>query len=166
MPGNGSGGDDAVRTTQEYEGFKDKSYADTKGIRTIGYGTNLMRSDMPARAAALGLDINKLRSGQQSITKEQADQFFQHDMGNAIATAPTLVSSYTEQPATAKQAINDMIYNMGPTVFGTFKNTIDKLNNRDYAGVARGLKNSSWYNQVGQRSRDIVQVFQDLADNK
>lgn len=162
MPRNGLEDKD-VRTTQEYEGWREKSYNDTKGIKTIGFGTNLDRPEMKKRIEELGLNYNAVRNGTQSITKEQGEKLFQYDMDKAVEKAPSIVKTYDEQPPIVKQAIHDLIYNMGPTVFSTFKNTISKLNQKDYQGVAQGLAASKYAKQTGRRAKEIIQMFKDLA---
>lgn len=171
MPGTGQTGTQTsttgtppVLTTQEYEGWSPTAYNDTNGIKTIGYGTNLDRPGMPDRLAALGLDYNSVRSGQAQITPDQGQALFQQDMNKAVQAAPAIVSTYYDQPAPAQQAINDMIYNMGPGAFGQFKNTIANINNKNYADAATSLSKSLYAQQTGRRAQDIISMFNSLGN--
>lgn len=60
-------------------GFYNKVYLDTKGIATIGYGTNLTTNFAKSYITDnLKYDYEKVLSGKQNITIEDAKNLFQN----------------------------------------------------------------------------------------
>jgi len=55
-----------------------------------------------------------------------------------------------------KEALVNMLFNMGRHTFMKFKNTIKHIINNEWKSAAFEAYNSKWYNQVGTRSYRIV----------
>jgi hypothetical protein len=44
-----------------------------------------------------------------------------------------------------------MVFNMGASKFGGFKDTIKAIENEDWDAAADGMEDSKWFHQVGSR---------------
>jgi lysozyme len=101
------------------EGFSLEAYPDSGGIWTIGWGTTRIHR----KPVTEGL----------TITKEQAVEYFNHDMFEVEAQVTSLV----KVPLTNNQfsALVSLVYNIGSGQFQ--KSTLlRKLNQGDYDGAA------------------------------
>lgn len=147
--------------TKQFEGLRLHVYTDSVGKATIGYGHNLDGGNS-SNLERLGLDRIALRNGTIDLTQEEADDLFTLDMDDAIAAVKTLVPDYDSLPTDAQAVLNDLSFNMGIRTLSGFHNTLESINNRDWQAAARGLENSRWYSQVGNRGRIIVQTLRDL----
>ena len=66
-------------------------------------------------------------------------------------------------PLPIRISFYNMAYNLGITRLSKFKNMIAALEDQDYLKASEEAKDSQWYNQVGERSERIVQIFKDCA---
>ena len=105
----------------KHEGKRNKVYLDSEGIPTIGVGFNLHRSDAKQKIAAMGVDYEKLVSGDVSLTDEQVDSLLDDDIESAIADCKSVVGSFSMLSDVRKRVLVDMTFNLGKTRFGKFK---------------------------------------------
>lgn len=150
--------------TRVFEGLRLKVYKDTVGKNTIGYGHNLDSSQSRRVIAQAGLDQDDLLAG-QVITMADAERIYQIDRLTAKLDVIKLVPNLSQMPEIVQDILIDLSFNMGYNVLSTFKNTLSCFNRMDWEGAARGLSNSKWYYQVGNRSRIIVAALRNLKDN-
>lgn len=144
--------------THWFEGFRSHVYRDSVGVKTVGIGTNLERpdSDLRPKFESLGLDLDAVRRGEQGVTEEQARALADEDLVQARSDARDLISNFDEHPEVLQDVFTDLTYNLGKGGFRRFRNTRAAFERKDYEAAARGLRNSKWFNQVGRRSRIIV----------
>lgn len=149
--------------TKRAEGCRLHVYRDTRGIRTIGIGHSLDTGDN-SHIVQLGLSPTDLKLGNISLTQEQADDLFELDMEGMMPALRRLVPQLDLMPKVVQLILSDLIFNMGPHTLATFRNTLKSFNEGKYSEAARGLRNSLWYTQVGDRSKAIVQALRALPD--
>ena len=127
--------------TKGYEGFRENPYKDTKGIWTKGYGFNIPANKMSMKP----------------ITKEKAGDVFAPLYVDAMTRARKYAGAGAWDTMTPKQQmiLTDMAYNLGNKLNG-FENMQKAVRSGDRAGVKREIKDSDWYGQVGNRSKDHV----------
>jgi WXG100 family type VII secretion target len=159
------------------EGWEDREYkvygdeVRTPPIPTIGVGFNLEKPGARERIEALGLDYDEVLAGNQGLTDEQIDELLQQDVEQAIADARDLVDNFDQLPHAAQEIVVDMAFNMGKPTLSGFKNTIDALENEDFAQAANemqykdgnGLPYTPWYEQTGDRAQHHVETMRNLA---
>lgn len=153
-----------IETIRKYitfnEGKKNKVYLDTKGIPTIGVGFNLQRGDAPAKITTLGLSYNDVLSGKQLLTDDQIDTLLDADILEAINnTAKKLFPDFDNIDPDRQVILVDLSFNLGISTFSKFINTIAAVNSKNWETAANELKNSSWYNQVGNRGVRNVETM-------
>lgn len=118
---------------KRWESLKLRSYQDTGGVWTIGYG-----------------HTRNVRAG-QTITVDQAETFLSSDLQEAERTVENLVTvSLTDNQFAA---LVSFVYNIGGT---QFKNStlLKRLNKGDYAAVPYEL--SKWVFDNGKRIQGLA----------
>lgn len=136
--------------TKNFEGWRDKPYADTVGVKTIGYGFNM--SD-PIVSKMIPPEVS---SGKKALAREKADEIFNKRyelaMNDAMQYAGADVFNSMDEPR--KIILIDMAYNLGGPRLAGFKDLKRALMAKDYDEAAEQIKNSKWYKQVGRRGQN------------
>jgi len=137
-----------MRMTQDFEGWRPNIYRDTKKKRTVGWGFNI---DEPSIAKLLPGDVV---SGKRPLTQEEAKPVFEKVYKEAQNVARRYAGkSFDSFPPDVQYALTDMAYNLGETKLSGFHEMKKAVLSSDMAGMAREMKDSDWYKQVGRRSR-------------
>lgn len=160
--------EESTRETQliRHEGYRIKTYLDTEGIPTIGVGFNLTRPDASNLVQRVGADYTQVLKGKQTLTENQVMQLFRYDLSNTVIQARQIVKSYDKQPKEVQDIVVNMIYNLGPTGFSKFKKAIAAIEARNYTDAAQEMKDSNWYHQIGNRSKELVRQMQNVSASK
>lgn len=142
--------DEGMTLTKNFEGFKNYSYIDSLGIKTIGYGFNCKF-------------MNK--KNQNYITKNEANKIFEIKYQEAIDRAIrfTDLKTWNQITDTEKIVLADLSYNLGNGIF-KFKKLRIEIKNQNRKGVIRELKDSFWYQQTKTRSKKIVSMLEKIGD--
>ncbi len=143
-----------------HEGYRTSTYLDTKGIPTIGVGFNLQRPDASNLLQKVNADYNKILQGNQKLDDSQIMRLFRYDLSNAVINARQIVKTFDKQPPQVQEVIVNMTFNLGPGGLKKFKKMINAVDSNDYATAAHEMKDSIWYTQVGNRSKELVQLMQ------
>lgn len=120
-----------------HEGLRLKPYRDSVGKLTIGVGRNLD-------------DVG--------ITEEEARYLLKNDIQKAVVEAKRF-RWYAKLNNPRKQAIIDMIFNLGPSRFLGFKKMLAALEAGDYEAAAREMLDSKWAQQVGRRATELAEIM-------
>ena len=122
----------------QHEGIEKHAYNDSLGFVTIGIGKCIDRR----RGAGLTEDecLYLLRNDIERC-KEQLSKY----------------TWFTKQDEVRKDAIIELVFNLGISGFLKFKNTINMLACKDYVSASKALLDSKWAKQVGpNRSNNIA----------
>lgn len=133
---------------KSHEGLRLKTYKDTTGHLTIGYGRNLEDN---------------------GISKEEAEMLLKNDIENAVNTAKkifkaSLFINFTEN---RQRAIVNMIFNLGEgsavkrTGFLGFRNMVTAIQVGDWIVASQEALRSKWAKQVGPRAEYIASLLRD-----
>jgi GH24 family phage-related lysozyme (muramidase) len=150
--------------TAPWEGYREKAYKDSEGFWTIGIGFNMDQPGAEKELKAIGADKAKLISGQQSLSKEQISKLFEKYAKIAIADAHKWIPNLDSQPKQVQLICIDMSFNMGGSIASKFPDTGKLITSKQYAKAASLMEKSKWYGQVGNRSRNHVQVMKELGN--
>lgn len=116
------------------EGLLLKTYIDTVGVRTIGYGhTN---------------NVGK----RQVITQEQAEALLDADIAIAIADAKIACKCFDKLDGPRKTVIANMSFNLGLERLSLFQRTLAAVCAGKYQDAALHMMQSRWATQVKQRA--------------
>ena len=128
-------------------------------VPTIGIGYNLNKSEAKQEIENLGLNYQDILSGKQSLTPDQVDSLFIQDLSKAVRDARIFLPNFDSQPTAIKTIIIDMSFNLGLTRLSKFQKLRKALVNYNYPEATKEMKDSKWYNQVGNRSRTLVNMM-------
>jgi len=119
---------------KKHEGFRANTYEDTEGHLTVGYGHNL---DHP-------------------MSKELAELILDYDITQAYREAKTL-PYFHELNLARKEAIVNMVFNLGLPTFLGFTKMNAALSLHAYGLAAIEALDSKWARQVKSRSTEIAE---------
>lgn len=149
----------ASELIRKHEGLRLSVYKDSRGIATIGYGFNLQAQHALYVCNLFGLDYAVLLAGTASLTQEQADKIFEHQLGVVQAQAHITFRGYDSMPANVQAVIADVIFNLGWAGFQGFHQTIAAFKAGNWNAAADALKDSLWFKQVGTRAVEDVALL-------
>lgn len=118
-----------------HEGLKLEPYQCTAGKLTIGVGRNLD-------------DVG--------ITKEEATYMLENDMARVAGQCWANFEWFADLSPVRKEAIINLVFNMGLSKFKQFKKTIAHIEAGDFDLAGAELLNSRYADQVGQRAVDVA----------
>jgi len=152
---------DAKNMVIRHEGKRNKIYFDTKNIPTIGIGFNLQREDAKEKIEQFGLNFSNILSGKELLSDEQINILFEENFNEAIERANSFLPDFEQYPSEIKSIIVDMAFNLGNKLFD-FVNFRTALINKDYENASKEMINSKWYGQVGNRSKELVNMVKNI----
>lgn len=121
------------------EGFEPMPYKDTRGYPTIGYGTKL------------------------PIDEIEATLLLEKRLHDTLADIRRNVSFYEDLPKEAQLILLNMGYNLGVPKLMGFKKMWAALDRRDFKEAAKEMRDSLWYNQVGDRAERLAQRMENIT---
>lgn len=122
---------------EQQEGFRAKPYRDSRGILTIGYGTNL----------------------DAGITSEQAKALMTCQLaGNESALMD--YPWFAGLDPVHRSVIENMAYNLGVGGVLEFKNMIAAIEAKDWSEAAQQMRASEWRVQVGDRALLLARIME------
>tara|TARA_B100000575_G_scaffold293426_1_gene304776 strand:- start:158 stop:592 length:435 start_codon:yes stop_codon:yes gene_type:complete len=124
-----------------HEGFVPKTYSDSLGKRTIGYGHLCVEPEQ--------WDDNK------EYTKEELNVVFEKDFNEALKNAEHLISNRSIND-TAKEVIIEMVFQLGIGGVGKFKNMWSALDREDYGEASFQMLDSLWAKQTPARAGKLA----------
>ena len=126
-----------------HEGFRDTIYLDTLNKKTIGYGHLIVHED-------------KFIEG-KAYPKEELEALFDKDFekGWNLMIQFCEVNNLRSISDDAKEILCEMIFQMGYSGVGKFKNMIKALQNRDYTKASIEMLDSRWAKQTPNRAKEL-----------
>ena len=119
-----------------HEGFVPKTYSDSLGKKTIGYGHLCVEPEQ--------WDDDK------EYTKEELELVFEKDFEEALKNAESLIDSRSINQI-AKQVIIEMVFQLGIGGVGKFKKMWEALDREDYLLASTEVLDSRWAKQTPAR---------------
>lgn len=120
----------------EEEGFRDKPYLDTEGIPTFGYGFTY-------------------------ITKEEAEVILQDRVYSIHKQLEDKYGWFNYLGSTRQSIIISMVYQLGLSGFGKFKNMIKALEDKDYDKASIEGLDSKWAKQTSNRAERQMKILKE-----
>jgi lysozyme len=150
------------------EGKRNRVYRDTRGIRTIGIGYNMdMVGSRATFMSVLDVDARAFedtRDGLCSLSDAMIEKLFNFVVTDAYRSACFLIKDLQARPQIVQDVLTNLVYNMGWAKVSRFYKLLTALKARDYNKAADELVDSAWYDQVGERSKRIVEQIRSLSN--
>lgn len=128
-----------LETIKKAEGCRLRSYTDTLGVWTCGYGRNLQT---------------------MTISQSTAETWLAEDVYMAYQQAKTFQEWQFLLDCEARQnAFVEMVYNLGMGGVKGFPHMLLAMHARDWNEVAKQCLDSKWHSQVGERAQRIAEMF-------
>tara|TARA_R100001163_G_scaffold32344_1_gene25164 strand:+ start:6933 stop:7343 length:411 start_codon:yes stop_codon:yes gene_type:complete len=118
-----------------HEGLKLQPYRCTSDKLTIGVGRNLD-------------DVG--------ISTEEAEYLLKNDVKRCVDQCERTFDWFEDESDNVREAVVNLVFNMGMTRFLQFKKTIAHIENGDYELAGMELLDSRYAEQVGQRAIDVA----------
>lgn len=129
------------------EGVRYSPYRDTKGFLTVGVGHNLDASPLPDGWA-------------YPLTDDMVDVLLGSDLQNVFDDLDSALPWWADLNDARQRVICNMCFNLGLTKLLGFVNTLTAMRQGRYADAARGMLNSAWASQVGNRAKRLATVME------
>ena len=120
------------------EGLRLKPYRDTVGKLTIGVGRNLD-------------DVG--------ITKDEAMHLLECDIRRVKDDLDHALSWWRGLDDMRQRVLVNMAFNLGITRLMGFKNTLAAMRAGNYVDAAKGMLDSKWADQVGERATRLAAMM-------
>ena len=133
-----------------HEGYVAEIYLDSENLPTFGIGHLVTEDDMEY-SWPVGTPV----------TDERILDVFHKDCDVAYSDACALVLNFAGQAPDAQRVLVNMAFNLGRNRLSKFKNMLKAVNEGNYLVAANEMINSKWYNQVGRRSKELVDIMKD-----
>ena len=127
---------------KEHEGFVPRTYKDSLGKRTIGFGHLCVEPEQ--------WDDDK------EYTKEELERVFDNDFQEALKNAESLIGERSIN-FIAKQVIIEMVFQLGIGGVGKFKKMWLALDKEDYGEASFQMMDSLWAKQTPNRAEKLSQ---------
>lgn len=140
------------------EGRVEEIYEDSEGYLTFGIG-HLVKKDDPEFGWPEGTPVSP----------ERVDAAFQADLDQAIGDLDKWLSrcgdSCDNYPGEVKEILVNMLFNLGLTRLNNFVNFKTAICAKDWNTAADEMIDSTWYNQVGNRAKRLVERMRNVGVN-
>ena len=128
------------------EGCKYVIYLDHLNLPTHGIGHLILESD-PEYGQPVGTPV----------TDERVIECFEKDLESVQKDCYRLYDDFDDLPETVQEIIANMLFNMGLGRMRAFKGMKRNVDARQWDKAADEMVDSRWYNQVGERSKRLVE---------
>ena len=144
---------DALRKLiKRHEGLSLIPYKCPAGFNSIGWGWNFAVNPLPP-------DINAHLKAHGSITKSMAEELLDIAIQRSINDCRRLYPDYDSYSQNRRNALTDMMYNMGYTTLSKFKISNKYVREQKWEQAADAFMQSKWYRQVGRRGVTICDLL-------
>ena len=131
-----------------------------KQLLTTHEGLRLFPYRCPVGRLTIGIGRNLEDKG---ITKEEANFLLDNDIKEVLLDLEYIFPDLASYPEQLQLVLMDMRFNLGPGRFRTFENMIAAVKQRNYRKMLNEMVDSAWYDQVGQRSSNLVSLISEIA---
>jgi lysozyme len=137
---------------KRHEGLSLIPYTCPAGFNSIGWGWNFAVNPLPP-------DINAHLKAHGSITKGMAEELLDIAVSRSINDCRRLYPDYDSYSQNRRNALTDMMYNMGYTTLSKFKISNKYVREQKWEQAADAFMQSKWYRQVGRRGVTICDLL-------
>ena len=128
---------EVVQTIETDEGFRKHIYKDSRGYRTIGFGTNI----------DLGID------------REEGEILLSHRLQKNGKILADKWPAFSKMPEEIQAVLVEMSYQLGPSRVLKFKKMLAALEKGDYKSASKEIQNSKWARETPARAKRAASVL-------
>ena len=128
------------------EGCKYVIYLDHLNLPTHGIGHLILESD-PEYGQPVGTPVSE----------DRVIECFEKDLESVQKDCYRLYDDFDDLPEAVQEIIANMLFNMGLGRMKAFKGMKRNVDARQWDKAADEMVDSRWYNQVGERSKRLVE---------
>ena len=140
-----------ISNLKSFEGWRSNPYLDSKKNQTIGYGFNLNDKNVANRLRKLGYKPGR------PLTKAIGDKALTGLVNETyIPTLNKIYPGFDKYPDGTKEALLNMVYNLGEPKLQGFKNMRAALDAQDWRRAGAEAVKSNWARQVKSRRANYV----------
>lgn len=149
-------------TTAAEEGFSTRVYKDTKGFKTVGVGFNMEAAGARKlwQQAGIKAKFDDVLTGKAKITKADADKLYSVTKAIAIQGAKKLVKNFDSLGAHQKDALADMVFQLGVQGAMGFKRMRAAIERGDMKAAAAEMMSSANARQTRNRVLRRAYMFE------
>ena len=96
------------------------------------------------------------KNGMLNMTEKDIVELTLKDIEWAKSSAKRLVPGFDRLDKVRKDAVVNMVYNLGEGKFSDFKQTFKSISEGDWQAAAYHMRDSEWYHQVGYRRAEYL----------
>ncbi len=134
------------------EGVVNEIYKDHLGYPTFGVGHLVTASD-PEQGQEVGTPVSENR----------VKECFEKDLDTAISECTALYGEgFNDWPGEVQEVLVNMMFNMGRTRLGGFKNFRKALEEGDWAKAGIEGRDSRWHKQVTNRAERLMERLENV----
>ncbi len=134
------------------EGVVNEIYKDHLGYPTFGVGHLVTASD-PEQGQEVGTPVSENR----------VKECFEKDLDTAISECTALYGEgFNDWPGEVQEVLVNMMFNMGRTRLGGFKNFRKALEEGDWKTAAIEGRDSRWHKQVTNRAERLMERLEQV----
>jgi lysozyme len=134
------------------EGVVNEIYLDHLGYPTFGVGHLVLESD-PEHGQEVGTPVDE----------DRVKECFEKDLDTAISECVALYGEgFNDWPDEVQQVVVNMMFNMGRTRLGGFKNFRAALEESDWERAGKEGRDSKWYRQVTNRAERLMERLEQV----
>lgn len=130
--------EELIKRTKREEGFRSKAYRDTRRKLTIGYGRNIQ---------------------EVGITEQEASYLLLNDLKRSLKECADLFPKFATFSESRRNALVDLMFNMGLPTFLEFQRMIKAVNGDDWRTAGRELIDSLYARQLRRRAERNRKLF-------
>ena len=145
-----AGDDDIKAMIIGHEGVRNRPYKDSLGLWTVGVGH------------LIGDGKSLPKEMDRKFSDSEISEMFEMDYAKHKKIAEG-TPGYNKANKAGQGAMIDLGFNMGKW-WPKWPNTSKALKAGDFDAAARGLEDSKWYTQVGNRAKTIVSLIENAGD--
>jgi lysozyme len=137
---------------KRHEGLSLIPYKCPAGFKSIGWGWNVDSHPLPP-------DINAHLKARGSITKTMCEELLDLAIQRSINDCRRLYPKYDTFSENRRNALADMMYNMGLTTLSKFRISNRFVNDEMWQEAADNFAMSKWAKQVKGRATEVLEML-------
>ncbi len=131
------------------EGFRSRPYRDTVGVRTVGYGRNLVAHPLPHRDWA-----------SEPCTEAEAEQWLRNELSDMFFKLRDRKPLIEDLDPVRSAAVLNMAYQLGVAGVLGFRRMWAALEEGSYLEAALMAEDSKWAKQTPNRARRVCRALE------